>query len=89
MTEPEHKRVSSVQVRAARFEDAEELARMRLALQQHMQASNPRLLAMSRQAIANLPKQYRIGGRLILKPLSQNLFIVLVVWGTDFLDRAH
>lgn len=42
------------------FEDTDELARMRLALQQHMQAANPRLLPMSRQAIANLPSQYRL-----------------------------
>lgn len=58
MTDPEDKRVSAAQIRAARFEDTGELARMRLALQQHMQASNPHLLAMSRQAIANLAKQY-------------------------------
>jgi hypothetical protein len=58
MSESEDKRLAAVQVRSARFEDVEKLARMRLALQQHMRASNPRLLAMSRQAIANLAQQY-------------------------------
>jgi ribosomal protein S18 acetylase RimI-like enzyme len=59
-TGPEDKGFLVFKVRAATSEDAEELARMRLALQQHMQASNPHLLPMSRQAIANLPKQYRL-----------------------------
>jgi GNAT superfamily N-acetyltransferase len=58
MSESEDKTVAAVQVRTARFEDVEKLASMRLALQQHMRASNPRLLTMSHQAIINLDKQY-------------------------------
>ena len=46
-------------VRPAKAGDAPELARMRLALQEHMQTSNSRLLPMSRQAISNLAERYR------------------------------
>jgi GNAT superfamily N-acetyltransferase len=60
MSESKDKRISAIQVRAARLEDVDKLASMRLALQQHMRAHNPRLLFMSPQAIANLSQQYRL-----------------------------
>lgn len=49
-----------VTFRTARTEDAGELARMRLALQKHMQASNGRLLHMSPSAIEDLPQRYQL-----------------------------